>query len=79
LLTSPICVDLFRIFVKDPSSSNREKLEVAYLNVPAHRRKFVLGDMDFKDTPIKAVIFEGRQDPEYLQMLGKRYGVSRSS
>jgi len=76
--TTRICVDLFRSFIEDPSVSNREKLQAAYLKVPAHRRKFILGDMDFKDTPIRAVLYEGRRDTEYLEMLRERYGNSRS-
>ena len=71
--TTSICVSRFKSFIKSPSDTNKEELKNAYLEIPVHRRKFVLGDMDFEDTPIKSVIYAEQQDPEYLKMLEERY------
>lgn len=52
-----ICLEAFNDYVKCPSEKHEELLRTAYENVAAHNRKFLLGDMDVDDIPIRAVLF----------------------
>uniref|UniRef100_A0AAU2JV87 NADAR family protein n=1 Tax=Streptomyces sp. NBC_00049 TaxID=2903617 RepID=A0AAU2JV87_9ACTN len=45
--------DAIRAYQRDTTESNRSLLRDAYLAVPAHRRVYVLGDMDRQDRPLR--------------------------
>jgi len=53
---SEICFDAYYRYTADPSESNLEELRKAYLDVPEHNRRYVLGDQDLKDFPIRDVL-----------------------
>lgn len=52
-----VCRKKFEEYLKDPADHKKEELGIAYSNVSAHNRKFLLGDMDVDDFPIQAVIY----------------------
>lgn len=56
----PRAVDLLweaiRGYQRDTTEANRSLLRAAYLAVPAHRRVFVLGDMDQQDRPLRILV-----------------------
>ncbi|WP_407836730.1 NADAR domain-containing protein [Streptomyces sp. DSM 116496] len=45
-----------RGYQRDTTEPNRSLLREAYLAVPAHRRVFVLGDMDLQDRPLRILV-----------------------
>jgi predicted NAD-dependent protein-ADP-ribosyltransferase YbiA (DUF1768 family) len=45
-------------FVADPSEANRSLLRQAYVEIPEHLRRFVLGDQDMEDWPLKVLVGE---------------------
>jgi hypothetical protein len=51
-----ICQQFFEEFIKDPTVELKEKLKIAYENVPEHQRAYV-GDMDTKDTAVRMIIY----------------------
>lgn len=51
------CVDAFRDWCENKTEHNRKILEGCYLKVPEQKRKFLLGDMDNKDIPIRIAIY----------------------
>ncbi len=55
--TSDVCRDIYTKFQKDPTTENKAKLKNAYEKIPKHMRRFVLGDMNAKDYPIKEIIY----------------------
>lgn len=55
--TSEICRDTFDEYNQNPSEENKQKLKKVYEDMPEHNRHYVLGDMDNKDYPIRAVIY----------------------
>ena len=56
--TSELCGIQFEEYNKNPTIENKEKLKVAYEKIPRHLRRYVLGDMDNKDYPIKQIIYK---------------------
>ena len=50
--SSDLCWAALWRFYEDRVPGNLELLRAAYLVVPAHRRVFVLGDMDLQDLPL---------------------------
>lgn len=55
--TSKICQLAFEEYQKKPTEINKEKLRVAYEAIPEHNRRYVLGDMDRKDGPIRSILY----------------------
>lgn len=51
------CLDAFNAYVKNPTAENKDNLRVAFELVPQHNRRFLLGDMDVDDVPIRAAIY----------------------
>jgi hypothetical protein len=51
------CLYAFENYNQNKTEENRKKLEVAYLKVPEQERRFLLGSMDDKDTPIRVAIW----------------------
>lgn len=54
--TLEICRKLFEEYKKRPSEELKNKLKIAYENIPQHQRIFV-GDMDTKDHEVKRIIY----------------------
>ena len=52
-----ICIRLFRKFLENPNKNNKEELKISYEKVPEHERRFLLGDMDVDDIPIRAIVY----------------------
>jgi ribA/ribD-fused uncharacterized protein len=52
------CIDALSLYVSDRSDANLVALREAYLAIPEHLRVYVLGDMDRKDWPLRALIAE---------------------
>jgi hypothetical protein len=50
------CRDAWAAYEKSPTEAAREALRVAYEAVPKHNRKYVLGDQDRRDGPIRRVL-----------------------
>ena len=50
------CIGAYKTYQKSQTSENLEKLRETYEAVPGHKRKFLLGDMDLKDGPIRRLI-----------------------
>ena len=77
------CREVFEEFLREPTESKRTQLEVAYQNVPEHLRRYLLGDMDFKDGPIRKAIKEGTALPaktcsDYLEWFFSHKGNART-
>ncbi|MFI9270228.1 NADAR family protein [Kitasatospora sp. NPDC052896] len=54
--TGQRCWEAIRRYQQEPEERNRELLRDAYLAVPAHRRIYVLGDMDLQDRPLRILL-----------------------
>ncbi|MFI1647173.1 NADAR family protein [Streptomyces avidinii] len=50
------CWDAIRACLAEPTQERRVRLRDAYLAVPAHRRVYVLGDMDSQDRPLRILV-----------------------
>lgn len=51
------CLEAYEAYNLAPSDEGRERLRAAYEAIPAHNRRYVLGDMDSKDFPIREIIY----------------------
>lgn len=51
------CHEAYEGYTAAPSDEARERLRAAYEAMPAHNRRYVLGDMDRKDSPIREIIY----------------------
>lgn len=58
--SSERCREAFTEYLKSPSKDNSKRLKKEYTSTPEHLRRYVLGDMDSKDGPIKYVL-EGKE------------------
>ncbi|MET9690413.1 NADAR family protein [Streptomyces sp. NPDC006514] len=54
--TADRCLDAVRAYTTDPTTERRLLLRDAYLAVPAHRRVYLLGDMDRQDRPLRVLL-----------------------
>ncbi|MFG1798127.1 NADAR family protein [Nocardia sp. NPDC049149] len=54
--TSDLCREAMRQYQHEPTEENRLLVREAYLAIPAHRRVYVLGDMDVQDIPLRYLI-----------------------
>lgn len=53
---SEICFEAYFNYLKNPSQINEDILRIAYNDVPFQNRKYILGDQDLKDGPIRSVL-----------------------
>jgi hypothetical protein len=60
------CLQAFSRFLNEPNDINRKKLKSTYLAVPSHLRRYMLGDMDLKDAPIRICIENDKLKPETI-------------
>jgi len=54
--SSARCRQLIDRYLADRNEENRLAIRAAYFAIPEHRRRAMLGDMDRKDAPVKALI-----------------------
>ncbi|MDT0203378.1 hypothetical protein [Nocardioides sp. AE5] len=54
--SSQRCLQAAEDFLAHPDEAHRDALRAAYLAIPAHERRYVLGDMDLKDRPLRVLI-----------------------
>ena len=74
--SSERCREAFSEFLRNPSPDIAKKLKEEYESTPEHLRRYVLGDMDSKDGPIRYVL-EGKEvDNERLKYWRERYNGS---
>src|SRR5687768_11831498 len=70
------CHDAYQLFQEDPPEETREKLREAYEAVPEHNRRFVLGDMDVKDIPIRMIIYGEKEIENWTHwQVAKQQGI----
>ena len=71
-----ICREIYDRFMVDPTEELKEALKNAYEAIPEHKRRFVLGDMDVKDIPIRMIIY-GQQELENWshRLVAKSIGI----
>jgi hypothetical protein len=55
------CVNAFNDWYKNKTEDNRKILEDCYLKVPEQDRRYLLGDMDNKDIPIRVAIYGNKE------------------
>jgi len=51
------CRTAYEVFQREQSEAAREKLKTEYEAIPEHLRRYVLGDMDRRDFPIRMIIY----------------------
>lgn len=56
--SSARCQIAWENYLTHPCAENIEYLRIAYEAIPTHHRKYVLGDMDQHDIPIRKVIYQ---------------------
>jgi hypothetical protein len=57
------CLEAYEAYQAAPGNDARERLRDAYEAMPAHNRRYVLGDMDSKDFPIRAIVYPEASGP----------------
>jgi hypothetical protein len=55
--TSKRCQEAWAAYRAAPSEAARDCLRLAYEAIPKHNRRYVLGDQDFKDGPIRMILY----------------------
>lgn len=55
--SSDECWKMYEEYTKNPTEENKDNLKKMYEKIPTHLRKYVLGDMDVKDGPIRNIIY----------------------
>ena len=67
------CRDAFSSFLNSPNDTTKSELKKEYNLIPEHLKRYVLGDMDSKDGPIKQVLSGKKLDEENLNYWRERY------
>jgi len=67
------CREAFNDYLHSPNENNAEILKEAYNVMPNHLKRYVLGDMDVKDGPIRYVLEDREVDEERLNAWRERY------
>lgn len=69
--TAKRCQDAWKAYQDSPTDAAKAVLKAAYEAIPEHNRRFVLGDMDRKDHPIRRVLYpdqyarhEAQEEPD---------------
>ena len=69
-----LCKQAFEHYIANPSHENKEKLKVAYENVPEHKRIYV-GDMDTKDIQVRMIIYGDQEIENWSHFkLAQKFG-----
>jgi hypothetical protein len=70
------CSAAYKKFLAEQSDEARDLLKQAYEAIPEHRRRFVLGDMDVKDIPVRMIIYgEDEVEKWSHRQVAKSLGV----
>jgi len=64
--SSKRCQKAFSNFLAAPNKTNKKALEKEYKSIPDHLKRYVLGDMDAKDGPIRYILSNKKIDNERL-------------
>jgi hypothetical protein len=67
------CIQAFTRFLTLPTKENKISLREAYNAIPKHLRRYVLGDMDSKDSAIKTCIADTEVSQEMLKSFKRHY------
>lgn len=68
------CLEALDAFLADPTEPNRAALRKAYLEIPPTQRRYVLGDMDLKDGPLRALVHgPGGTDPLWGRVITEEH------
>ena len=51
------CREAYKEFLEKQTEDARERLREAYESIPEHNRRYVLGDQDVKDIPVRMIIY----------------------
>jgi hypothetical protein len=70
------CLKAYEAFQAEPTKEARQRLRETYEAIPEHNRRFVLGDMDVKDIPIRMIIC-GEEEIENWshRQVAKKMGI----
>ena len=71
--SSDRCYEAFISYLNSPDMSVKEKLKLEYELIPEHLKRYVLGDMDAKDWPIKSILSEKEVDEKILNRWREWY------
>jgi len=71
--TESQCLEAWKVYQNNPSPQSIEILRSAYEAVPKHNRRYILGDMDSKDFPIKSVLYPKEMEELRQSILTKRH------
>lgn len=66
------CLVAYEAFQKEQTEITREKLKQEYETIPEHLRRYVLGDMDRKDFPIRMIIYGEDQNEKWSHRIASR-------
>lgn len=71
--SSDRCLEALDVYLADQTEPNRERLAVAYGAIAEHRRRYVLGDQDAKDWPLRVLMTPvGQQLSGQVVTAGRR-------
>ena len=71
--TADICLEAFTRFLKEQTDENKIGLQKSYENVPKHLRRYLLGDMDTKDSAIRHCIENKNISNESIEAYKEYY------
>ena len=79
LWRSPAHIALIK-YCKDPTPENKQTLRDEYERIPEDDRRFCLCDQDWKDTPIRVILYgdESEDDNAYF-VISKQTKVDKDS
>jgi hypothetical protein len=67
------CNEAFISFLDSPDQSSRINLAKEYELIPEHLKRYVLGDMDSKDGPIKSILSGRNIEEQTIDIWRERY------
>lgn len=70
--SADICREAYKNFQQQQTEEAREELKVAYEAIPEHLRRYVLGDMDVKDFPIRMIIYGEDEIEKWSHRIASR-------
>ena len=71
--SSERCWNSFISYINNPTEIGKVKLETEYKLIPEHLKRYVLGDMDSKDGPIKYILNNEVMDQKVIDEFKEYY------
>lgn len=71
------CLQALDAYLADETEANRRVLESAYRAIPGHRRRYILGDMDAKDWPVRVLITPAGRKLDGNRVTGQQRAQAR--